>query len=346
MPAPASRCQIPGQYSESTGCDCRKGPISMDSGTGTVRVVYLGGLGRSGSTLAERLLGELPDVCPAGEVVHMWERGIVSRERCGCGEPFPDCPFWQKVGATAFGGWDNVDVARVSDLRRTVDRNRFIPLLAASALQKPSFQRALDSYLSYYVRVYAALTEVSGCRAVVDSSKHASLAFCLRRCPGLDVRVIHIVRDSRAVAHSWTRQVDRPDGQRNYMRTYSPMASAMWWNTQNSALQLLARTATPTLLVRYEDLTNDPGETLRRMAAFADLPAGAGALSFLGGESSDRWAELDAAHTVSGNPMRFTTGQVAIREDDAWRDSLSPPQRRAVTALTFPLLARYGYLRS
>jgi hypothetical protein len=318
----------------------------MDSGTGAVRVVYLGGLGRSGSTLAERLLGELPHVCPAGEVVHMWERGIASGERCGCGEPFPDCPFWQKVGATAFGGWDNVDTARVSDLRRTVDRNRFIPLLAAPVLHRPSFERALDTYLSYYLRVYAAITEISGCRAVIDSSKHASLAFCLRQCPSLDLRVIHIVRDSRAVAYSWTRQVDRPDGQRNYMRTYSPMASAMWWNAQNSALQLLARTATPTLLVRYEDLTNDPEETLRRMAEFADLPAGAGALSFLGGENSVRRAELDVAHTVSGNPIRFITGQVAIREDKAWQDSLSAPQRRAVTALTFPLLARYGYVRT
>lgn len=318
----------------------------MDSGTGALRVVYLGGLGRSGSTLAERLLGELPGACPAGEVVHMWERGIVGGERCGCGEPFPDCPFWQKVGATAFGGWDNVEVARVTALRRTVDRNRFIPLLAAPALQRPSVEQALDAYLSYYLRVYAALTEVSGCRAVVDSSKHASLAFCLRRCPGLDVRVIHIVRDSRAVAYSWTRQVERPDGNRNHMRTYSPMASAMWWNAQNSAFHLLARTTTPTLLVRYEDLTNYPRETLQRMAAFAGLPAGTGALSFLGGESSDRRAELGVAHTVSGNPMRFSTGQVAIREDKTWRDSLTAPQRRQVTALTFPLLARYGYVRT
>ncbi len=318
----------------------------MDSGTGAgaVRVIYFGGLGRSGSTLAERLLGELPGACPAGEVVHMWERGIVSRERCGCGEPFPDCPLWRKVGTAAFGGWDKVDPVRVRGLRRTVDRSRFIPLLAAPALQRPSFKQALDAYLSYYLRVYTAITEVSGCQAVVDSSKHASLAFCLRQCPGLDVRVIHIVRDSRAVAYSWTRQVDRPDGARSRMRTYSPLTSAMSWNTQNSALQLLAGTGTPTLLVRYEDLAGHPEETLRRMAAFAGLPADAAALGFLGGDSSGRWAELSAAHTVSGNPMRFTTGQVIIRPDKAWRNALSAPQRRAVTALTFPLLARYGYV--
>jgi hypothetical protein len=317
----------------------------MDSGTGAAaRVIYFGGLGRSGSTLAERLLGELPGVCPAGEIVHMWERGIARNERCGCDEPFSSCPFWRKVGGVAFGGWDKVDPGHVTALRRTVDRSRFIPLLATPVLQRPSFTKALEEYLSYYRRVYAAITEVSGCQAVLDSSKHASLAFCLRQCPGIDMRMIHIVRDSRAVAYSWTRQVDRPDADLSRMRTYSPLSSAMSWNTQNSAMELLARTGTPILLVRYEDLAGNPVGTLRRIAAFADLPADATALRFLGDDNSGRWAELSAAHTVSGNPMRFTTGRIAIRPDEAWRDALSAQKRRAVTTLTFPLLVHYGYL--
>jgi len=49
--------------------------------------------------------------------------------------------------------------------------------------------------------------------------------------------------------------------------------------------------------------------------------------------------------TASGNPMRFTTGKVAIRRDDRWRTAMPPSHRRTVTALTLPLLARYGYPR-
>ncbi len=97
---------------------------------GRLRVLYLGGLGRSGSTLIERLIGQLPGVCPVGELVHLWERGITAGERCGCGEPFRECPFWQQVGKAAFGGWDEVEVSRVAALRARVDRNRFIPALA------------------------------------------------------------------------------------------------------------------------------------------------------------------------------------------------------------------------
>ena len=62
------------------------------------RVLYLGGLGRSGTTLVERLLGELPNVCALGEVVHLWQRDIVDDERCGCGESFSRCAFWTAVG--------------------------------------------------------------------------------------------------------------------------------------------------------------------------------------------------------------------------------------------------------
>jgi len=312
---------------------------------GGLRVIYLGGLGRSGTTLTERLLGELPGIWPAGEVVHMWQRGIVSGERCGCGEPFPDCPFWQKVGAVGFGGWDRVDVDRVGRLRAAVDRSRYIPLLAAPALPR-ALRQPLAEYLSYYRRIYAAIAEISGCPVIVDSSKHASLAFCLSRCPGLDLRVIQVVRDSRAVAFSWARTVRRPDcSGLSYMTSYPAATAAMQWNVQNGALELLARSGTAAMRVRYEDLVDAPARTLAQIAGFAGVAAGPGGLPFLGSAADGCWADLGAAHTVSGNPMRFATGRIPIRRDDQWRAAMPDPQRRTVTALTFPLLARYGYAR-
>ncbi len=68
-------------------------------------VLYLGGLGRSGTTVLERVLGELPGVCSVGELVHLWRRGVLDGETCGCGRSFGSCPFWAEVGRVAFGGW-------------------------------------------------------------------------------------------------------------------------------------------------------------------------------------------------------------------------------------------------
>jgi Sulfotransferase family len=310
---------------------------------GSPRVIFLGGLGRSGTTLLERLLGELPGVCTAGEVVHMWQRGIVADERCGCGDLFGSCPFWDKVGQAAFGGWAGVDVRRISELRAAVDRIRRVPALAAPVLQ-PATRREVDEYVAFYARVYAAIAEVSGCETVVDSSKHASLAFCLRWHPDLDLRVVHVVRDSRAVAFSWTRQVSRPDSATaSYMTRYPPARAAALWNAHNSALHLLPRVGVATTRIRYEDLVAAPAATVAKVAEFAGLPSQLGELGYLHGDVDLRWAELSAAHTASGNPMRFATGQVPIRRDEQWRTAMPAGQRRMVTGLTLPLLARYGY---
>jgi hypothetical protein len=306
-------------------------------------VVYLGGLGRSGTTLLERLLGKLPGVCPAGEVIHLWQRGMADAERCGCGKPLPDCSFWREVGQVAFGGLAELDVRHVGELRHETDRTRHIPLLAAPVLPSHS-RRRLDEYIGYYQRVYSAISKVSGCGVVVDSSKHASLAFCLRWHAELDLRVVHVVRDSRAVAFSWTRRVSRPESISDpYMQTYSSTTAAGLWNAQNGALHVLAMEGVPTLRVRYEDLVTAPRAVLARVADFAGIAPSDSDLDFLHSDKGRSWADLGAEHTASGNPMRFTTGKVSIRLDDRWRTEMPPAQRRMVTALTLPLLARYGY---
>ena len=321
-----------------------------------VRVVYLGGLGRSGSTLLERLLGELPGVCPAGEVVHMWQRGIAENERCGCGEAFGACDFWTQVGKAAFGGWEKISTDRILGLRAAVDRTRRIPLLAWRSLPA-RLQAAVTDYTGYYLNVYQAIADVSGCQTVVDSSKQASLAFCLARREEVGLRVIHLVRDSRAVAYSWTTKVARPDrhdgpersrgpgnGTGDFMTTYPPARAAAQWNTQNGALQLLARRGTPVLRLRYEDFVAAPEQLVRQAARFAGLAAGELPLGFLGSDGDSWCALLGKAHTASGNPMRFATGTVPILSDDRWRAAMPGAQRRIVTALTLPLLSHYGYI--
>jgi hypothetical protein len=174
-----------------------------DNGSTPARVLYIGGCGRSGSTLLDRMLGELPGFVSTGEVRFIWERGLVENRLCGCGEPFRECPFWRSVGEEAFGSWDALDADDVVALDRSVNRHRYIPLLVAPRLSR-SFERRLERYVEILSRLYAAIDRVSGGACVVDSTKDPPFAFLLRRVPTLDLRVVHLVRDSRGVAFSWT----------------------------------------------------------------------------------------------------------------------------------------------
>jgi hypothetical protein len=300
------------------------------------RVLYLGGFGRSGTTLVERLLGEVSGVCALGEVVHLWERDIRHDERCGCGSRFSGCEFWQRVGRLAFGGWHNVDVDRVHLLRDTVERTRHIPWLA-SMNEAPDEVR---EYANYYSRVYAAAAAVSGASVVVDSSKHSALAHVLRWADDIDLRVLHVVRDARGVAYSWTKTVTRPetDGA-DEMTRYSPGRSALLWNAHNAAFGLLARRGVPLLRVRYEQFVADPRAGLGALAGFAGLSLEASDLDFL----TESHADLTVGHSAAGNPMRFSVGRIPLRRDDGWLRGLPATDRRLVGAVCAPLLRAYGY---
>ena len=297
------------------------------------RVLYLGGLGRSGTTLVERLLGELPSVCAIGEIVHLWQRDVLDDERCGCGARFSACTFWRRVGERAFGGWSRVDVARVHELRDRVERTRHIPRLAKATPD-------VREYANFYTRVYRAVAEVSGAEVIVDSSKHSALAHVLRWADDLDLRVVHVVRDARGVAYSWTKTVSRPetDGTEEMTR-YSPGRSAMLWNAHNAAFGLLARRGVPVHRIQYERFLADPRSAVRELAGFASLDVPESGLAYLG----DGYADLGVGHSAAGNPMRFTVGRLPLRRDDAWTVSLPPRQRRLVGAVCAPMLRAYGY---
>jgi hypothetical protein len=317
---------------------------------GPVRVLFIGGLGRSGSTLLDRALGRLDGVWSVGELVHVWQRGLQENNRCGCGRRFRDCAFWRLVGEVAFGGWDALDVGEVLALKRAVDRNRYVPLMVLPALWPP-YRARLRRYLELLERLYDAVRQVAGATAegrstgplLVDASKHASHAFLLRRLPGVELRLVHLVRDSRGVAFSWTKLMRRRevvDGDA-LMATDTPLRMSARYLAYNSLFHLLDRLGVATLLLRYESLVHQPARQLRRVLAHAGRPAADGELGFVG----DGWIELGPSHALAGNPMRFERGRVPLRLDEEWRGKMRRRHRLLTVGSTWPLLLRYGYLR-
>jgi hypothetical protein len=301
-------------------------------------VLYLGGFGRSGSTLLERSVGELGDACALGELVHLWERGLGENELCGCGQPFRECPFWIEVGEVAFGGWDALDAEKVASLKHAVDRNRrFGRLLIGSRFG--SFGRQLREYTALYDAIYRAAAHVSGARLIVDSSKHASLALCLRKGSKSRIRIAHVVRDSPAVVYSWTKVVARPEASGDTMARYTPSRAALWWNSYNLMFSLIGLTRIPLRRVRYEDFVRDPLQTVRGLAAWAGSTADPA--DYISGDV----VRLSAGHTVAGNPMRFRHGEITIRRDQEWASAMAPQVQRRVRLWTFPFRWRYGYFK-
>jgi hypothetical protein len=302
-------------------------------------VVMLGGFGRSGTTLLERMLGEVPGVVAVGEVLHLWRRGLLDDERCGCGEPFSVCPFWQRVGERAFGGWAEIEAAQAVADRHAVVGNRRLPSLVLG-LCAPTRRLRRDRLLRRLDALYAALA--ADAQVVIDSSKHPAYAFLLRRA-SVSLRCVLVVRDPRGVAFSWSKTVVRPevDGGDSQMPRYGAVPTAARWSVYSVLFHGLRLLRVPVLVVRYEDLVARPGPTLQRVLRFAGMEPMAGGLAHVG----EGVVRLGQHHTVAGNPMRFRVGEIPLRLDAEWRVRMPVAQRRMVGALTAPLRWPYGYRR-
>ena len=299
-----------------------------------VRVLLIAGLGRSGSTLIDRALGQPAACLSLGEVVRLWERGLRENALCACGSDFRSCAFWGPVGDAAFGGWDRLDADVILALQRRVDRTRFIPQMITGLGRR--YRRAQRDYAQVLTKLYRGFVDTTGARLVIDSSKDLSTTFLLRSIPGIELKVVHLVRDPRAVAYSWTRHVSKP-GAGAEMDRYAPAVVGLRYLFTNVMLHLLTLLRTPRRFLRYEDFVAHPAAATAELLGFAGAtPAD---LGFIEGTT----LHLDPHHSVGGNPMRFSRGAVEVRLDDRWRKALPRRDRVIVTTLTWPLLLAYRY---
>jgi Sulfotransferase domain len=314
-------------------------PIEPLSST-PLRFLYVGGWGRSGSTLLARLVSAIPGFVSVGEIRDIWMRGCRENRLCGCGKNFSECAFWQEVGDVAYGGWKALDVEEMIALRGALDRPWFVPFLK-SRRGWPTFDARLRRYTESLSSLYRAIREVSGARVICDSSKFPSFGLLLKGLPDADVRVVHLVRDSRGVVYSWQKTVELPDrtDKKEHMARYSVMSAAARYVAYNIQAERLRAAGMPYLFMRYEDLVANPRENLLRVASFVEPTVTESDLSFMRGDG----AHLDISHTVMGNPMRLSTGPLKLRQDSEWKEKMTVAQQQMVTLVTAPLLQRYGY---
>jgi hypothetical protein len=307
-----------------------------------MRILYVVGWGRTGSTLLDRMLGQLPGFFSVGELRGIWSRGVIEDGLCGCGESFHRCPFWREVGRAAFGGWSLPEANHMARVQRAHDRVWQVPwLVGEHALGYRS--RELAGYLSVLQRLYGAVEAISGAEVIVDSSKSPSFGAMLQMMePMPDLRFLHLVRDSRGVVYSWgKRTVVRPGpGDRSgLMKSYSTTSAALRYLVWNLGAHQVKLIGGSYRRVRYEDLLRIPISTLDDLARYAGGALGPDDFSFI--EGSD--IHLGTSHTLDGNPMRFAVGSVLLRTDEVWKQEMRLSDRLTTTVLTLPLLVRYGY---
>jgi hypothetical protein len=294
-------------------------------------VIYVAGMGRSGTTLLALLLGAQEGIFGAGELRRYWQGLSTPGWLCGCGLPVDQCEFWRRVrGAVSTA--DDPEPARLLDLQRR--RLRLRPRALVSLRRDCSGEGAswARGYAHAVDELYRAVAAESGARIVVDSSKELPDGYLLSKLSGLEVRVVHMVRDPRAVVHSFARSVPTPQPHRELLPRGGTIATAAKWDFRNACAEwMFRRLGSRYTRLSYEDLVEDPAGVLESLL----MPLGMTGPVRTNGLTTPN-------HTFSGNPRRFEADQRIVL-DDEWRRELPRASSALVSAATWPVARRYGY---
>ena len=299
------------------------------------KILYIGGTGRTGSTVLGKLLGQFDTVFSAGELAFLWEYGLVRGGLCSCGVPLASCELWSSVLNEAFGA-EPPDPRRMIELRRRFWSGH-LPLMLVPAGGRRGL-RKLEEFPRVVESVYRALGSVTGARVVVDSSKEPHYSYILREATNLEVYFLHLVRDPRAVGYSWQhRPLDQSvDGA--LLRTRrGPLRVSLYYGVSNAAAEALWARHPRYRLLRYEDFVANPRDTLLAISELLGEP-----LPIDDVLEGTRF-RIRSLHSAWENPNRFQRGTVELAHDDSWRSGLARTARLQLEALNWPFMLRYGY---
>ncbi len=318
----------------------RRGSIAVEgvSPDAPLRVLYIGGCGRSGSTILDTLLGNHPGMESVGEACHIATNAWLREDTyCACGKVGRDCDFWRDVHRQWGRRVGTVNLAGYVEAAGEIDSRSRISVTQRQLVAGDS--KHMD-YVHLTVALLAAIRDVSGSEIVVDSSKAASRALALSMVDGVDLRLVHMVRDCRGVLWSSRKRFrkDHRAGIANDDGGKTVPFTMKIWTVANLVTDQLRRRMPreKSIRLRYEDLVAQPQVELRRIGDLAEMD-----LEPLIAAVASRQS-MDVGHTIAGNRVRMS-GSVQLRPDVEWVEKLTWGEQAACWTLAGWLMKAYGY---
>lgn len=281
-----------------------------------IKVIYILGLGHSGSTLLDLILGSHSSIESVGELKDFWEyfpNARLPRKKyiCTCGLPANECAYWHKVKSEA-------------------------ELICGKSNAELKFNEQEQFEKNNYC-LMKAIMNISGKNIICDSSKSYFILKKLLDSNLFDVFILHLIRDGRAVALSCKNKRERLNKQEKLLReqkqSFHEYYKQLWnWQKINIKLYLEFQNRNNYFRLRYEDLVSDPEQYISKILQKINLEFEDNQLQF--------WKFKH--HNIDGNRMR-TKGKQEIKQDKSYLERLSTKEWRLGTILALPGLKLFNY---
>jgi len=292
-----------------------------------IKVVFIVGYTRSGSTLLEQLLSMAPGSVAVGEMAYLWEQRVRNNSYCGCGSKWTNCSFWKNI----LGDLPSSDFSKA----RSPFGAFFRDLVSKG---RPADDQDYERFVNQIESIYQAIHDQTGCSVIIDSSKRPFFGLAVSRTK-VSVTFVHLVRDSRGCAFSWKKAKARvelgKDAFMPFMPQFPAHRSALAWVWNNLQAEILSRRC-QNIVLRYEDLVENPTFEVNKILNQVGLPS----------ISPDQNGifHIPTSHGIWGNPDRWSSrNAIKVTKDERWISELSKPDFIVSTLISAPLLKWYGY---
>ncbi len=240
---------------------------------------------------------------------------------CGCGRLIFECPVWKPV-------FDELEMTtekryEIRQLRRDSWRNDDVP----SRYREWKRGRVDLAYPRAIGEVYRAARSTAPTPPSWSTPPRTPpTRWRPLSPPGVDLHLLHVVRDPRAAAYSGMHGKSHgSDASGLAMTHFSANRSTFHWDVRNL---LIERRVKPTLgadryrRVRYEDLMANPREAFGEIIDWVGLDRGS--MPF----TASSTLRMVRSHTVMGNPNRHTEGESTLRVDSSVGRQAGTPRPR------------------
>ena len=284
-----------------------------------------------GATLLSLLLNNHSKILALGDTnpARTFEQG------CSCGEKVADCAFWKEISEqTNCTRYDDKGIDGklpqypVYTKRAKLDKMINLALVLLARAFGPGIWwlggRPARDFFETYDAFIRACDKLAPHDVFVDGEKALLKFMILASRGGQEMKVIYVARDPRGYVYSCSKY--RPEvglaeichdleGQHRRIR----MALHLFGNI-------------PSMVMRYEDLAQNPEQTLAKMQDFLGVQQ-----ENLVGPPRD-----PQKHHLIGNKMlQVFDGQV--RHDENWRKSLSTEEQDEVLQHAKKIFKQFGY---
>lgn len=280
-------------------------------------IIYIAGYGRSGSTLLDMVLSLHPDVVGTGELTNLFYEA--SQKRL-------DVLQWEKY-TNSYTHEDLIENDRITK------KMQFFPFCRSKKTNN-LYRTIWDSVLDYGLGFNKA-------KFIVDSSKTTTLSLwrpLLLRKLGYRVKVIHLIRDVRAVMYSegtkgsnvaleYGGKIRKNGGE------FRVLLSWLW---TNFVTRIIYGWNNDYTIFRYEEFTNNPTKSLvklnEKIGSLLNPPLPNLSIPVVTNNLG-----------ISGNRLR-RKNNIKIKPDEKWRDKL-PAFYQRLAWLGFPVMRWFGYFK-